>query len=1280
MSDNNSSNIKSENSGQNENNSQNNTRNDDHANNSNNINQKIIIQPIEDEMKRSYIDYAMSVIVGRALPDARDGLKPVHRRIIYAMNELSNTHNKPFKKCARIVGEVLGKYHPHGDVAVYDSLVRMAQEFSLRYPLVQGQGNFGSIDGDSAAAMRYCISGDTLIFTDKGIIPIKDISNKKEAKISLSVLSYNGKNNHASRFFNSGMHETIEIETDSGYKIRGSKNHPLLCWTSKNGMPHIEWKLLENIKKNDTLILHRGRGLFSKKDMNLKAYDVQSNLHNIKIKTPKTMDEELAFLLGALVSEGSFHQNKIIFNNSDIDFYTKIKEILLKKFSRTKLYERNIKGNCYQMEIYHQDTVNFLKRIGLTNVESDCREIPFSVLRSTKKVIACFLNALFEGEGSVVYHTDKRYGGKNIELAYVSKSKKLISQLKTVLLNFGIATTSPTVDKRNGCFKLNISGYNNILAFRKEIDFFSYKKKLTLSNINIINSKRMSKTDCIPLIAKYLRNKYALEYVQRNNFDRYNTLKQNFKKLSTIIDSDDKKLLNSIIDNNYLYNKVKSISKSQKEHIYSVKVDSRCHSFVANGFINHNTEARLSRISDELLQDIEKETVDFTDNFDGTLTEPLVLPSKFPNLLINGSSGIAVGMATNIPPHNVTESCNAVIAAIDNPEISIEELCSIVKGPDFPTGAEIIGKKGIITAYKSGKGAIKLRAIIDIEKKKEKNILVVKEIPYQVNKAQLVEDIAALVRDKKITEISDLRDESDREGIRIVIELKRDANPEIVKNLLYNFSRLEDTFGINMVALINNEPRLLSLRSFIINYIEHRINVVRKRCMFDLRKAEERAHILEGLRIALKNIDAVVALIKSSQSGDDAKIALNQKYALTEAQAQAILEMKLQRIAALEQNKINSEFDSLIIVIKELKEILGSDIRIRNIIKDEMREIIEKYGEPKDKRRTQIIDVGDEELDYDVEDLIPDEPVVITLSNSGYIKRIPLQSYKTQNRGGKGIIASDLKDNDFIKDIFVAKTHSYLLIFTSKGRLYWLKVYKIPDASRQSMGKAIVNLLELEANESVNAIIPVKEFDEKHYLVMATRLGTIKKTNLVEFSNPRKGGIIAINLDTENKDALINVVMTDGTRNIMLCTKHGSAARFDESDVRSTGRSSAGVRGIKLEKEDAVIGMIIAEPERQILTLTENGYGKRTNIEEYRLISRGGKGVRNILCSERNGNVVATVCVKDSDDVMFISRKGILIRTECGQISSVGRNTQGVRLMKLSPGDKAVSMTKIVKE
>jgi len=467
---------------------------------------RIIMQTVEDEMKKSYLDYAMSVIIGRALPDVRDGLKPVHRRILYAMNELSNTYNKPYKKCARIVGEVLGKYHPHGDLAVYDSLVRMAQDFSLRYPLIQGQGNFGSVDGDSAAAMRYCVTGDTLLLTGEGILPIKELSNKMEEKISIDIASMNNSKNHASKFFNSGRQKIIEVNTESGFRIRGSDNHPILCWMMINGIPCAEWKLLNDLKKGDVVVLDRSSQLFSKKDLELKKYNIKSHVRNKEVHIPVVMDEDIAFLLGALVSEGSFHQKKILFTNSDADFYIRIKSILNNKFSGIKLYERNIKGKCFELELYHRDAVNFLENISLKNVKSGDKEIPFSILRSSKKCVASFLKALFEGDGSVVYHKDKRHSGSSIELAYISKSKKLIDQLKIVLINFGIITTAPTIDKRNGCFKLNITGYRNISRFNEEIGFLSYRKKLTLANIKKLNDSRMSKTDYIPLLNNYLRN------------------------------------------------------------------------------------------------------------------------------------------------------------------------------------------------------------------------------------------------------------------------------------------------------------------------------------------------------------------------------------------------------------------------------------------------------------------------------------------------------------------------------------------------------------------------------------------------------------------------------------------------------------------------------------------------------------------------------------------------------------------------------------------------------
>ena len=685
------------------------------------------------------------------------------------------------------------------------------------------------------------------------------------------------------------------------------------------------------------------------------------------------------------------------------------------------------------------------------------------------------------------------------------------------------------------------------------------------------------------------------------------------------------------------------------------------------------TECRLTKLAEEMLEDIDKRTVRFIPNFDNSTTEPVVLPSKLPNLLINGSSGIAVGMATNIPPHNVGEIIDAVIKQTDKPDLSIEDLMRIIQGPDFPTGALICGRNGIREAYSTGRGKILIRAKTSLEQGKNKSVIVVNEIPFLVNKSELLEEIAELVRDKKIVGISDLRDESDRHGIRIIIELKKDADSNIVLNQLFQHTRLQTTFGVIMLALVNNEPKILNIKQLIHYYIEHRKAVVRKRTLFDLNKAQTRAHILEGLIIALTNINNIIKLIKESKSVETAKEALLSNFSLTNEQAVAILEMRLQRLTSLEQEKIRQEHSNLMNLVEELKSILSNPQKILDIIKKEVIELKEKYN---DARRTQIIEL--ESVELETEDLIKEEEMAITITNSGYIKRLPLQTYKLQHRGGKGIIATTTKDEDIVMDIFIASTHSYMLFFTNKGRVYWLKVYNIPEASRQARGKAIVNLLELGNDEIVTAFVPVRNFDNAHYLIMATKKGTAKKTELMAYSNPRRHGIVAITL--EKGDELINVEMTDGTQQIILATKNGIAVRFEERDVRATGRSAQGVRGISLKDNDEVIGMVVASDDKSLLSVTENGYGKRTPISEYRLINRGGSGVINIQCTERNGKVVAVCSVTDSYDILFVSKNGIIIRVPASDISAIGRNTQGVRIMKLEANDKVVSAVKVARE
>ncbi|MCU0651363.1 MAG: DNA gyrase subunit A [Candidatus Omnitrophica bacterium] len=801
-------------------------------------NEKIIPIYIEEEVKDSYLNYAMSVIVGRALPDVRDGLKPVHRRILYAMQELNLDHSKSYKKCARIVGEVLGKYHPHGDVAVYDTLVRMAQDFSLRYPLVDGQGNFGSVDGDSAAAMRY-------------------------------------------------------------------------------------------------------------------------------------------------------------------------------------------------------------------------------------------------------------------------------------------------------------------------------------------------------------------------------------------------------------------------------------------------TEARLAAVSDDMLADIDKDTVNFGPNFDASLQEPLLLPAALPNLLVNGSSGIAVGMATNIPPHNLNEIADAIMHLLDNPEADIKELMRFVKGPDFPTGGVICGKTGIKEAYTTGRGKITVRARATIEHQKNgKDLIVITEIPYQVQKAGLIEAIAGLVDDKKLEGISDIRDESDKDGMRIVVELKRDTEPQIILNQLFKHTQLEGTFGIIMLALVDNRPRVLTLRQMLEAYIAHRKVIIRRRTQFELDKALKRAHILEGLKIALKFIDRIIKTIKTSKNTQDAKERMMEEFELSEIQAQAILEMQLQRLTALERDKIDAEYLELLKKIEICRAILASEKKIEGIIKEELENLKKKYA---DQRRTDI--VGEVE-ELEIEDLIAEEDVVVTISHGGYIKRLPVSAYRKQKRGGRGATGAEVKDEDFIEHLFVASTKDYLLIFTDKGQVHWLKVYEIPQGSRISKGKAIVNLVQMEAGYKVSSTVPVKEFSPDKYLVMVTKCGAIKKTKLDAYSNPRKGGIIGITLDKD--DELIGVELTDGKQELLIGTRQGKAIRFLEAKVRDMGRGARGVRGISLAKKDEVIAMVLAQKDTNILTVTGLGFAKRTPIEEYRLTSRGGKGVINIKVTSKNGEAVSMKTVSDNDELMVITQNGMFLRCAIKDIRTTGRSAQGVRLIKLQDKDHVSCVAPVI--
>ncbi|MDP2907927.1 MAG: DNA gyrase subunit A [Nanoarchaeota archaeon] len=682
------------------------------------------------------------------------------------------------------------------------------------------------------------------------------------------------------------------------------------------------------------------------------------------------------------------------------------------------------------------------------------------------------------------------------------------------------------------------------------------------------------------------------------------------------------------------------------------------------------TECRMKKLSEEMLSDIEKDTVDFVPNYDGSEKEPTVLPSKIPNLLINGSSGIAVGMATNMAPHNIKEVCDAVTTFIDNPNITISEIMKLMPGPDFPTGGYICGRKGILDAYTTGRGRLVLRAKTEIEEKADKKRIIVYEIPYQVNKSLMIENIADLIRDKRIEGISDIRDESDRQGIRVVFDLKKGFDENVVLNQLYHISQLQTTFGIINIALVDGQPRTLGLKDLIMYYVNHRKEVVTRRTKFDLTKAEEKAHLLEGLRIALQQIDPVIKTIKSSKDGSEAKARLISGFKLTDKQAQAILDMKLQRLTSLEQEGINSDYENTISLMQKLRDILSSESKIFGIIKKELEELKNSFS---DDRKTEIIE---EEEEIGIEDMIPEEDVAVTVTHSGYIKKLPMQTYKQQKRGGKGVRTTELKEEDDVEHVFTTSNHNYILFFTNKGKVHWLKAYNIPTASRYSKGKAIINLMSIDKDERITTLIPVSEFDEKHFLLMATKRGLVKKTRIVEYSNPRKGGIAAIKL--REGDELVKVLLTPGILNIVIATKKGIAVKFNEQDVLVIGRTGMGVKGIRLKGKDEVVGMEVALEAGTLLTVTENGYGKRTEMGEYTLIKRGGSGVINIKRSERNGDVVGIKTVKEGDEILVVTKKGQMIRVPVKDISVIGRATQGVRMIRLEEGDKVTTVARVL--
>ena len=1218
---------------------------------------------LEEEMRTAYLDYAMSVIVGRALPDVRDGLKPVHRRVLYAMNELGLGPTRPRAKCAKIVGEVMGNYHPHGDAAIYDALVRMAQDFSMRNELVDGQGNFGSVDDDPAAAMRYCVVGEARVRLPNGTVRIRDLAGglepDSERAIDLPVLDRLGRPVRASRVFHSGEHATLKLRTREGYELIGTENHPVLCIVDMLGVPLLLWKRLDELCAGDHVVVNR---------------------------TPRTpggacdaSERSLALLLGALVAEGWASEGRAGFNNVDRTFFQDVLSAYDEHVGGPRyVRERVIRSGSRLLELDVQDMARFRASplACLLHRRSAQKCVPEVVWQGSPAFKRTFLQALFTGDGS-----SSLLPRSTIQISYSSYSPRLCAEVQQLLLEFGIVSRRRRRSPR-GEHKLILSNRRDARLFSRRVGFLGAKQaKLRADLRSIPLSSRAMSGDRVPFMAEYIRADGGgapddRNWLRRHNVDRVERWERHGGEIMGRIASREvRAVIEPLVAGDHYYAEVVSVEPAGTQPVFSLRVDSEDHSFLTDGFVSHNTEARLSRIATEMLRDLDMDTVNFAPNYDGSRQEPLVLPARFPNLLVNGSSGIAVGMATNIPPHNLREVIAATVAYIDDSELDTAGLMKHLKGPDFPTGGIILGHAGIREAYETGRGRVRLQARAHIEPLRQgKEAIVVTELPFMVKKGGdggLIQKIAELVKDGRIPEIADIDDHTDKRGMRLVIELKRDAIPKVVLNKLYKHTSMQSTFGVNMVALVDNVPRTLPLRAVIHNYVAHQREVVVRRTKHELAEKEARAHILQGLLIALDNLDAIIELIRASRDRDSAREQLLERFELSPIQATAILDLRLSQLTALEADAIKQEHADVTERIAELRAILGDETRVLDVIKEELTEISERFG---DERRTEISHAEDE---IDIEDLIADQQMVITITQSGYVKSLPLATYRQQQRGGRGVTGMDMKDGDFIEHLFICSSHDFLLFFSNRGKVYRSKVYELPEASRTAKGRALVNILPLREGERIQAVVSTRDFSEAKYLVFATRSGTVKKTELAAYNTPIKAdGIIAINI--RDDDELLAVRAVDPEDEVIMVSRAGLTVRFRESDVRAMGRDTTGVRGMEVGSGGRVIAMDIARDDMDLLVVTENGYGKRTQISQYRKTHRGAKGVKTIGLTERKGALAGALVVREHQELVFISVGGMVQRTAAAGISQQGRSATGVRVMNLKEDDLVSAVALVV--
>ena len=1223
---------------------------------------------IQQEMQNSYIDYAMSVIVGRALPEVRDGLKPVHRRVLYAMYDSGFRPDRSHAKSARSVAETMGNYHPHGDASIYDTLVRMAQPWSLRYPLVDGQGNFGSPGNDPPAAMRYCTTGDALVRLPFGQSVriadfVRDASPNSDNAIDAKVLDRHGNPVASDRLFHSGQHDTYTVRTVEGYEVTGTANHPLLCLVDVGGVPTLLWKLIEEITPGQRVVIQRTG------PAELGPAEVHETLS--------------ALLLGAFVSEGFVSPRRAGFNNLDPDYFNTV----------VAAYDAVVGGPRYvssrtiasgstllELDIHNLTALAESPLMEMAGYRSAEKFIPEWVWNATAPVKRAFLQALFEGDGSC-----SALPRNTIQVSYSTCSERLAKDVQQMLLEFGVI--SRRYLHATGEHKVVMTSRAQAELFAAQVGFGGAKQQKLAAILQSLPARAAgSDSDHVPGLATFIRRhgggRWAdKEWLRKHNIGSIQRWRRDGAEIrSRIADADVRTIASDLTDGRFYYAEVASVIDAGVQPVYSLRVDTDDHSFITNGFVSHNTEARLTPLAMEMLREIDEETVDFIPNYDGRVQEPTVLPSRFPNLLANGSGGIAVGMATNIPPHNLRELAEAVYWCLENfdadEEATLAAMIERVKGPDFPTSGLIVGTQGIIDAYTTGRGSVRMRGVVEIEEdSRGRTSIVITELPYQVNHDNFITSIAEQVRDGKLAGISNIEDQSsDRVGLRIVVELKRDAVAKVVLNNLYKHTQLQTSFGCNMLSIVDGVPRTLRLDQMIRYYVEHQLDVIVRRTTYRLRKANERAHILRGLVKALDALDEVIALIRASATVDIARAGLIELLDIDEIQAQAILDMQLRRLAALERQRIVDDLAKIEAEIADLEDILAKPERQRVIVRDELAEIVEKYG---DDRRTRIVAAEGEVAD---EDLIAREDVVVTITETGYAKRTKTDLYRSQKRGGKGVQGATLKQDDIVRHFFVCSTHDWILFFTTQGRVYRAKAYELPEALRAARGQHVANLLAFQPEERIAQVIQIKTYEDAPYLVLATRNGLVKKSKLSDFDSNRSGGIVAVNL--RDGDELVGAVLCSADDDLLLVSAKGQSIRFSATDeaLRPMGRATSGVQGMRFNGEDRLLSLNVVREGTYLLVATAGGYSKRTAIEEYTPQGRGGKGILTIQYDQRRGSLVGALVVDDETELYAITSGGGVIRTAARQVRKAGRQTKGVRLMNLGEGDTLLAIARNAEE